>query len=269
MHTPSRPRSPPKHQRKLRSEPLTKDSIPGSLIERRIYRVHGQKVMLDADLAELYDVPTSRLSEQVRRNLKRFPKDFMFQLTQDETKSLISQIAISRTGRGRITSHAGPVPVANNRFLLGKKATDYADYTDRKKSLVCCPKNQPPLLLIRPCNPWLDPSLQSNITGHLTGHYAILYFMEKGELTVTATEFKAKCLSILEHLDSRGIIVTKRGRPVARVLPVGQPRNEELIGSMKGQIRIHADVFTTGVAWRAESRHPHTDSNPGRKPRRR
>ena len=50
---------------------------------------------------------------------------------------------------------------------------------------------------------------------------------------------------------------------------VGQPRNEELIGSMKGQIRIHGDVFTTGVAWRAESRHPHTDSNPGRKPRRR
>ncbi len=57
--------------------------------------------MLDRDLAQLYRVPTGRLNEQVRRNKKRFPEDFMFQLTKSETLDLISQIAISKNqGRG-------------------------------------------------------------------------------------------------------------------------------------------------------------------------
>jgi hypothetical protein len=56
--------------------------------------------MLDSDLAYLYGVSTMRLNEQVRRNLKRFPEDFMFQLTWPEFNSLISQIAISNVGRG-------------------------------------------------------------------------------------------------------------------------------------------------------------------------
>lgn len=56
--------------------------------------------MLDADLAELYGVTTGRLNEQVRRNIKRFPEDFMFQLTKDEYDGLISQFAISNEGRG-------------------------------------------------------------------------------------------------------------------------------------------------------------------------
>ncbi len=56
--------------------------------------------MLDTDLAELYGVPTKRLNEQVRRNLKRFPPDFMFQLTPIEAQSLRSQIATSKIGRG-------------------------------------------------------------------------------------------------------------------------------------------------------------------------
>lgn len=70
------------------------------LIERRIYLIRSQKVMLDVDLAELYGVPTHRLNEQVKRNRKRFPKDFMFQLTKEEAESLRSQIAISNIGRG-------------------------------------------------------------------------------------------------------------------------------------------------------------------------
>jgi hypothetical protein len=70
------------------------------LIEQRIYLIRGQKVMIDFDLAELYGVTTSRLNEQVRRNRKRFPEDFMFQLTREEAESLRSQIAISKTGRG-------------------------------------------------------------------------------------------------------------------------------------------------------------------------
>ena len=74
--------------------------ISGDLIERRIHVVRGHRVMLDEDLAALYGVPTSRLNEQVRRNLDRFPGDFAFQLTQQEFANLISQIAISSSGHG-------------------------------------------------------------------------------------------------------------------------------------------------------------------------
>jgi hypothetical protein len=70
-------------------------------IERTINFFRGQKVMVDADLARLYQVPTSRLNEQVKRNRRRFPKDFMFQLTAEETSSLTSQIATSNPRGGR------------------------------------------------------------------------------------------------------------------------------------------------------------------------
>ncbi len=75
--------------------------IPTTYLERRIYLIRHQKVMLDQDLAALYNVSTKRLNEQVRRNLKRFPHDFMFQLTDREANSLRSQIATLETGRGR------------------------------------------------------------------------------------------------------------------------------------------------------------------------
>lgn len=72
-------------------------------IQNQIYEIRGQKVMLDRDLAELYDVSTSRLNEAVKRNITRFPSDFMFQLKKEEFKHLISQNAISKnTGRGGI-----------------------------------------------------------------------------------------------------------------------------------------------------------------------
>jgi hypothetical protein len=70
------------------------------LIEQRIFLIRGQKVMLDSDLAALYGVPTFRLNEQVKRNRKRFPDDFMLQLTGDEAEVLTSQIAMSNKGRG-------------------------------------------------------------------------------------------------------------------------------------------------------------------------
>ena len=65
------------------------------VIQNKIYEVRGQKVMLDFDLAELYGSETKRLNEAVRRNLKRFPSDFMFELTKEEFESLRSQIASS------------------------------------------------------------------------------------------------------------------------------------------------------------------------------
>ena len=74
--------------------------IPVERIERCILLIRGEKVMLDSDLAALYGVETKRLNEQVRRNLTRFPPDFMFQLTAQETESLRSQIATSKEGRG-------------------------------------------------------------------------------------------------------------------------------------------------------------------------
>ena len=75
-------------------------TIPDDALVSKIHEVRGQKVMLDSDLAELYGVKTFRLNEQVKRNLGRFPEDFTFQLTDEEWKSLTSQIAISKTGRG-------------------------------------------------------------------------------------------------------------------------------------------------------------------------
>jgi hypothetical protein len=69
-------------------------------IEKRIFVVRKRQVMLDEDLANLYGVETKRLIEQVKRNLERFPEDFMFQLHKDEAATLRSQIATSNTGRG-------------------------------------------------------------------------------------------------------------------------------------------------------------------------
>ena len=74
--------------------------IPTEFIERKIYLIRGCKVMLDSDLAELYEVPTKRLNEAVRRNLGRFPADFMFQLNAEELENLRSQIATSSSGHG-------------------------------------------------------------------------------------------------------------------------------------------------------------------------
>lgn len=75
-------------------------SLSVQLIERKIYLIRKQKVMLDSDLAELYEVETRRINEQVKRNVSRFPEDFMFRLTQEEYDVLTSQIATSTTTKG-------------------------------------------------------------------------------------------------------------------------------------------------------------------------
>jgi hypothetical protein len=66
-----------------------------TLIQNKIYEIRGHKVMLDFDLAEMYEVETKRLKESVKRNLSRFPNDFMFTLTQKEFQDLRSQIVTS------------------------------------------------------------------------------------------------------------------------------------------------------------------------------
>lgn len=75
--------------------------IPAERIEHSILVIRGHKVMLDRDLAELYGVPAKRLNEQVKRNLARFPEDFMFRLAPEEAAALRSQFATLKKGPGK------------------------------------------------------------------------------------------------------------------------------------------------------------------------
>ena len=74
--------------------------VPLERVERTIFILRGRKVILDSDLADLYGVPVKRLSEQVKRNIERFPDDFAFVLTKEENEALRSQIATLKKGRG-------------------------------------------------------------------------------------------------------------------------------------------------------------------------
>ncbi len=75
--------------------------VPDEVVMTKIYFIREQKVMLDEDLAELYQVVTGRLNEQVKRNINRFPEDFMFQLNKNEFANLKSQNATSSWGGRR------------------------------------------------------------------------------------------------------------------------------------------------------------------------
>jgi hypothetical protein len=76
------------------------------VIQNKIYTIRGQRVMLDRDLAEMYGVETRRLNEQIKRNIKRFPDDFMFQLKKEEFENLMSQFATSSWGGTRKLPYA-------------------------------------------------------------------------------------------------------------------------------------------------------------------
>lgn len=80
--------------------------LPDEAVMNKIYLIRGQKVMLDEDLAQLYQIETKRLKEAVRRNIDRFPADFMFELTSEELESLRSQFATSKRGGTRYTPFA-------------------------------------------------------------------------------------------------------------------------------------------------------------------
>lgn len=83
------------------NQPQTESIVPIEHVERKIYLIRGQKVILDVDLATLYQVATRVLIQTIKRNRERFPEDFMFQLTDGEAESLRSQIVISKPiGRG-------------------------------------------------------------------------------------------------------------------------------------------------------------------------
>jgi prevent-host-death family protein len=77
--------------------------------------------------------------------------------------------------------------------------------------------------------------------------------MKVKEKSLSATEFKAKCLHLIDHLEPGGLVVTKRGKPVARVLPITSVDNSKLIGSLKNEVKVLGDIFSTGEKWDAES----------------
>jgi prevent-host-death family protein len=74
--------------------------------------------------------------------------------------------------------------------------------------------------------------------------------------SVPATKFKEQCLALLDRVGPEGIVITKHGKPVARLLPVGA-EPAALIGSLKGKLKIRGNILSTGLAWDAQSRHPH------------
>ncbi len=69
---------------------------------------------------------------------------------------------------------------------------------------------------------------------------------------VAAAKFKEQCLALLDEVDEEGIIITKRGKPVAKLIPI-RTESARLIGSLKGKIRIKGDISSTGMKWDAQS----------------
>ena len=70
--------------------------------------------------------------------------------------------------------------------------------------------------------------------------------------TIGAAKFKEQCLALLDHLDADGLIVTKHGKPIARVIPYAQD-GADLIGSLRHKVRIRGDLMTTGLRWDANA----------------
>ena len=70
--------------------------------------------------------------------------------------------------------------------------------------------------------------------------------------SLNVSEFRQQLLSLIDNLPNEGIVVTKRGKPVAQLLPVRKP-GRGLIGALKGRLKIHGDIFSTGERWDAES----------------
>ena len=111
-------------------------SLPLETITQRILILRNQKVLVDTDLAALYGVTTKRFNEQVKRNLERFPADFMFQLSNEEFTSLRSQFATLKTGRGQHRKYAPYVftehgAIMASMILNSPRATEVSVYVVR------------------------------------------------------------------------------------------------------------------------------------------
>lgn len=83
--------------------------------------------------------------------------------------------------------------------------------------------------------------------------------------TIPAAKFKEQCLAILDRVDPEGIVITKRGRPVAKLMPIADDSGE-LIGRLAGKLRITGDILSTGLRWDAEPGHARSPARARRKP---
>ena len=81
--------------------------------------------------------------------------------------------------------------------------------------------------------------------------------------TIAAAKFKAQCLALLDRVTPEGIVITKHGKPVAKLVPVSS-QSSGLIGSLRGKIRIKGDILSTGLRWDAQSRHARPAPRPHR-----
>jgi prevent-host-death family protein len=81
--------------------------------------------------------------------------------------------------------------------------------------------------------------------------------------TVPAAQFKAQCLALLDRVGPEGIVITKHGKPVAKLVPIAT-ETTDLIGSLKGKLTIKGDILSTGIRWDAQSRHAHSSRRPRR-----
>ena len=106
------------------AKPEVKTIRPVEQIESLILTIRGKHVMLDRDLARLYGVETKRLNEQVRRNIERFPEDFMFQLTKEEFENWKSQIAI--TSDEVLRSQNATIDMRGRHLNISKPSTIHA-----------------------------------------------------------------------------------------------------------------------------------------------
>ena len=111
-------------------------------IRNKIYEIRGQKVMLDRDLAALYGVETRRLNEQVKRNVERFPEDFMFQLTKGEWEILKSQIVTSNLLDNQKDSNWKSQIATSNSIKMGVRKMPYA-FTELGVAMLSSVLNSP------------------------------------------------------------------------------------------------------------------------------
>jgi hypothetical protein len=101
--------------------------VPVELVARRIYLIRAQRVMIDSDLAALYGVPTKALNQAVKRNAGRFPGDFMFQLTKDETDALRSQlVTLDLRLQNETSNWRSQIVTSNSDAKMGLRRPPYA-----------------------------------------------------------------------------------------------------------------------------------------------
>ena len=155
--------------------------IPEEVVLNKIYFIRNHKVMLDKDLAELYGVETRVLNQAIKRNLERFPDDFMFQLSQEEFNNLISQSVTSSWGGTRKTPYAFTfLKTFFILFLLYSKTIDYMVFV-----FLCFPCFSPYtiifLQLFSPC----PVPLPKQCLGHMQipSNFSLLEFQKYSNLT--------------------------------------------------------------------------------------